>query len=486
MNDPTPKPDNDTNPAPTTPASGENFADDVPEMFEGARRKKALLVKVRRDCEQTLAKNPWLVDPVQQFYDAVENDEIKTYAEFRRKMAEVTQQGSFQPGLPEDRGINRQLVLECAMCRTEMLPNLEKHFSPQIIERADREFPEPVGPATAMYEAARANGKDIRSHDLRGLMREGFSQHLANADFNYSTVNVPDLLSNVANKFAAQVFEADDEVLNNWRAVAAVRPVRDYKTNTLVTLGLNQGMRELAPGGEIQHTTPLETAYTIRAKTRASMLSINHEILKNDDIGEMARLPREFAINALGDLAKGVWSMFMANPNNFFHTDNANLYENSAAALSIDSFGVVRNLLRKQTRPNGEPLNLSPRYLIVPPELWGIAKQLQSSTTIAIGVGSNAKLTGVNNPWADTFTPIESEYLSNGAITNNSDKAWYVVTDPNRLASVIVGFMDGRQTPTIETADADFHTLGIQMRCVFDWGVAKGEYRAVAKSKGEA
>lgn len=61
-----------------------------------------------------------------------------------------------------------------------------------------------------------------------------------------------------------------------------------------------------------------------------------------------------------------------------------------------------------------------------------------------------------------------------------------MVTDPNRLASVIVGFMDGRQTPTIETADADFHTLGIQMRCVFDWGVAKGEYRAVAKSKGEA
>ena len=487
------KPDNNTDPAPSSPAhapgaaasASGNFSADSPEMFEKARRRKEFLAKVQRDCDQTLEQSPWLVDQVERFYDQAKTGQIDSYDDFRRRLGRVASQSNFQPGIPEDAGINRQKVLECAMCRTEMLPNLEKHFSPDVIDRANKEYPGPIGPATAMYEAVRANGKSLRPGDLRGLMRESFSRD-TDAEFNFSTVDVPNLLSNVANKFAAQAFEADEESLNSWRAVAAVRPVRDYKTNTLVTLGLNQGMQDLAPGGEIQHTTPLETSYTIRAKTRASMLSINHEILKNDDIGELARLPREFAMNAMGDLAKGVWTTFMATTGNFFHADKGNLYEDAAAALSIDSFGYVRTLLRKQTRPNGEPLNLSPRYLIVPPELWGIAKQLQSSTTIAIGVGSTAKVQGVNNPWSDTFTPIESEYLSNTAITNNSAKAWYLVTDPNRLASVIVGFMDGRETPTIETANADFNTLGIQMRCVFDWGVAKGEYRAAAKSKGEA
>jgi hypothetical protein len=38
----------------------------------------------------------------------------------------------------------------------------------------------------------------------------------------------------------------------------------------------------------------------------------------------------------------------------------------------------------------------------------------------------------------------------------------------------------------VETAEADFNTLGIQMRGYFDFGVAKTEYRAGVMSKGAA
>jgi hypothetical protein len=49
-----------------------------------------------------------------------------------------------------------------------------------------------------------------------------------------------------------------------------------------------------------------------------------------------------------------------------------------------------------------------------------------------------------------------------------------------------VVFLNGQQTPTIEDADADFNTLGVQMRGYFDFGVNKQEYRAAIKSKGAA
>jgi hypothetical protein len=47
-------------------------------------------------------------------------------------------------------------------------------------------------------------------------------------------------------------------------------------------------------------------------------------------------------------------------------------------------------------------------------------------------------------------------------------------------------FLNGQQTPTVEAADADFDTLGIQMRGYHDFGVAKQEYRGGIRSKGAA
>jgi hypothetical protein len=45
-------------------------------------------------------------------------------------------------------------------------------------------------------------------------------------------------------------------------------------------------------------------------------------------------------------------------------------------------------------------------------------------------------------------------------------------------------FLNGRQTPIVETADADFNTLGIQMRGYHDFGCALQEFRGGVKSIG--
>ena len=49
-----------------------------------------------------------------------------------------------------------------------------------------------------------------------------------------------------------------------------------------------------------------------------------------------------------------------------------------------------------------------------------------------------------------------------------------------------VAFLNGQQQPTIESARADFDTLGIDLRGFFDFGVDWIDYRGGVKSKGAA
>ena len=69
-------------------------------------------------------------------------------------------------------------------------------------------------------------------------------------------------------------------------------------------------------------------------------------------------------------------------------------------------------------------------------------------------------------------------------LTGNSDTAWYLLVGPGDFAIIDVAFLDGRQMPTVETADMDFNKLGIQMRGYHDWGVAFHEKRGGIKSAG--
>ena len=54
------------------------------------------------------------------------------------------------------------------------------------------------------------------------------------------------------------------------------------------------------------------------------------------------------------------------------------------------------------------------------------------------------------------------------------------------LKPVVVSFLNGQRSPTVESADADFNTLGIQLRGYHDFGCSQSEYLAGIKSKGAA
>ncbi len=92
----------------------------------------------------------------------------------------------------------------------------------------------------------------------------------------------------------------------------------------------------------------------------------------------------------------------------------------------------------------------------------------------------------VSNPHQGKYRVEISRYLGNASYSGSSTKAWYLLSDPNDLPVIEVAFLNGQESPTIETAEADFNVLGIQMRGYHDFGCALQDFRGGLKVKGEA
>ncbi|MCC7407211.1 MAG: hypothetical protein IT442_04015, partial [Phycisphaeraceae bacterium] len=132
---------------------------------------------------------------------------------------------------------------------------------------------------------------------------------------------------------------------------------------------------------------------------------------------------------------------------------------------------------------DGKPIGVLPAVLLVPTSLSAMATQLYKSLEIR-DTTANTK-TPVANPHQGKFRAEVSRYLGNSKFAGNSQKAWYLLADPADLAVIEVAFLNGQESPTIETAEADFNVLGVQMRGYHDFGVALQDPRGGVKAKGE-
>jgi hypothetical protein len=61
-----------------------------------------------------------------------------------------------------------------------------------------------------------------------------------------------------------------------------------------------------------------------------------------------------------------------------------------------------------------------------------------------------------------------------------------MLANPAELAVIEIVALNGRVEPTVDTAEADFDQLGVQMRGYCDVGVNLQEYRAGVHADGNA
>ena len=157
-----------------------------------------------------------------------------------------------------------------------------------------------------------------------------------------------------------------------------------------------------------------------------------------------------------------------------YSTKNGNL-ASAGGALSLATINAGRVAMRKQKNLRGEAmLNIVPKFLIVPAELEFTARQMLASTS-----DPNSNNSGVINPLMNSM-----QVISDAELDAIDASAWYFAADPMLMDTIEVTYLNGQQTPTIESQIA-FDTLGIRYRVYMDYGVTVLDNKGLYKNAGK-
>lgn len=275
----------------------------------------------------------------------------------------------------------------------------------------------------------------------------------------FSNADIPNVLSNVAHKFALAGFGAVGE---DWRKVSRAVPVTDFKAVKGVRLVMGGLLKPLSKGGELRHVDLSDEARSIQAATKGSIIGITREDLINDDLGVLSATPERFGQMAGRTINRDVFAALTA-------LSASDYGANTTGALSLDTLASAYALAMGIRDQNGDPVGPLPDKILCSPSNFITARGIYQLERITIGSKSY-----VDNTMRNLLEPLSSPYLSG--------TAYWLFNSAFPL--VDVAFLNGVQAPVIETANADFAQLGIEMRCYFDYGAADGEVKAALYSTG--
>lgn len=380
------------------------------------------------------------------------------------------------------------LVLEAALCSTRGIKDTEKQFDDKTLQAAHSQFRRGAGLQQIMLMAAAANGMPM-SAGLKittGNIREVLSYACPDGrtvSAAFTAISLPGILSNVANKELLQGYMEEDMV---WKEIAQTKTVSDFKTVTSYRLLDDMSYDKLGPGGVMKHGTLSEESFTRSVDTYAKMASLTRQDIINDDLSAFDDLRNRIGRGGAMKLNDLFWSTFLGNLATIFTATRTNYITGATTNLGTDGvgLGLGQKAWRQRTTSSADGakrLSGTAKFLLVPPELETVADALYGARNIAA-----VKVSDVNT-FANKYTPIVANQLSDSSISGYSTTAWYLLGDKSQGTPVVVSFLNGQETPTVESADADFNQLGIQFRGYHDFGCDLGDgYLNALMSKGAA
>ena len=367
-----------------------------------------------------------------------------------------------------DGGTTSQHLSAALMVKSGFSSAAEKSFGANVMEQSRHLHGQSL--PDLCKAALIIDGRDI-PHQRGEMIRAAFS-----------TVSMPVALGDSANKI---LIEAYKQAPASWRSFATNKPAANFKTQTGIRPTFFGDLSQLPPGGSITHGHVGEETYEWNIATFAKMLTIDRQTIINDDASTFSDVIPSMARAAARSLNSLVATTLLANASSFFGSGNSNYFEGAATNLQASSLATAIKMLRQMKDAEGNLLDLQPAVLLVPPELEQIALALIHSAEVQRVTTGDLQPTG--NTFKDIATLAVEPRLSDATFTGYSAVAWYLFSNPSN-ASVIVGFLDGTESPTIESfgLDHDVNTLAFSFRVYHDFGCALADHRAAIRSKGSA
>ena len=340
-------------------------------------------------------------------------------------------------------------TLLASICLAGNLPDVEKQFSEPVLEAAHKR--RNIGLQEMLLRAAKANGYEgdvyrVTDGNLRQVLRAAFATH-----------SIANVTGTAYGKFLLNGYNAVESV---WDRISMIRPVSDFKAVTGIRVNGGFVFEEVGAAGELKSAEASDEARSFGAKSYGRISSITRRDIINDDLGALTVVPQRLGRGAALRFNTNFWAEFAANNATYFERATAG----AGNAFSLTSLKAAVAAYRKLTDADGQPLGVAPALLLLPPELEIAGAEAMGSALVHGASG----VTPSTNVLAGRYQVVSSAYLT-------SATTWWLVANPGDLNAMEVLFLNGNRNPVVEQAEADFDTLGIQVRGYFDFGVAKGE-----------
>lgn len=331
---------------------------------------------------------------------------------------------------------------------------------------------------------AAPGANELRGYSMIELARESLQRENVKANFGdnmelarqaiNSTSTFPAIMSNLANKSVMTGFNEAETTFQIW---AGKGSNRDFKEAARVALS-EAGNLELVPeGGQFQQDFLGEASARTKVATYGKLFSLTRQAIINDDLGLFSKIATKYGSAAKRLVNKMVYAQLTGNVKMqdniaLFDTKHGNV-AGTGEALSVKAIAKAITAMRRQKGITGEAtLNITPKYLVVPPELEMVAYQIVNSTAAVDGVNS-----GVVNPYKGRFVVVADAELTD-------PDAWYLVADATQHDTIEVTYLNGVETPRLETRQG-FDVDGIEYKVAFDCGVSALDFRGVFKNAGK-
>jgi hypothetical protein len=241
--------------------------------------------------------------------------------------------------------------------------------------------------------------------------------------------------------------------LQAWRQIVSeISNIKDFRTQRRMRIG-GYGLLPVVGQGDSYTplTSPNDEEATYAISKRGGIETVTLEMIANDDVGAIRRIPLRLGRAAAQTLFRAVFDLIINNVNVSFTDDTGPLFSTAhanlgTAALSPDSLEAAISRMKRQAAYNNatEPLGLVPRFILHPPELWRTVKKLIMSER-----GEPFTTDNDINPFLDLkLQPIEIYYWTD---TNN----WYLTANPSDVPTIEVGFFEGNEDPEIFVSDQE-------------------------------
>lgn len=306
-----------------------------------------------------------------------------------------------------------------------------------------------------------ATGVSTRAMDADTLFRAAM----------HTTGDFPQLLTSTGNRTLMASYQAAASPIKT--VLARQTTLADFRPGTKLKLSDIGQLQKVSESGEIKHTTRGEASESYALDTYATQFAISRKALINDDLGAFRDWGQTAGRMAAETEANLLITLLLSNPTMnedskaLFHADHGNL--GAGAAVDVSPLDLARRAMRGMKALDGEtPINATPKYLLVGPDLETEAERVLASIYAA-------SVSDVN-PFTGKLTLLVEPRIT--------DASWYVFADPAVLPVLEYAYLSSAQGPQMASREG-WDVLGMEFRVVLDFGCGAVDWRGAYLNPGE-